>query len=258
VRVTLGTNDLRLALKSVVQHVALDPDLQEIHRVRLEVGPVNVTVSATNRYTIGQAIVSVDEHGDGDLSAFDLSPADVKDVLAMFPAPKKDEPDGSVEIEVNSKHAIFTDVSGLFAGKQLKLPRCPMTQKFPDVDELIRKSLLRGSKSAERLITNPNLVKLFLTAATVYGAPLVLDPAGTDGAMLVTCGESFVGLLMPVRPDEETTAKLHGWHMAWLHRIDEVRPRFEPIEVDLDAIAAARRERADDTGAEVVESGDDE
>lgn len=252
-RVTLGTNDLRLALKSVVQHVSPDQDLPELHRVRLEVGPENVTVSATNRYTIGRALVSIWDHGDGELAAFDLSPGDVKDILAMFPRKSQsdEQPDDRLEVEITSKHAILTDVSGLgIAGKQLKLPRYPVSKNFPDIDEMIRSCLLRGARSAERMITNPNLVKLFLTAAAAYGGPLVLDPAGNDGAMLVTCGESFVGLLMPIRADDETTAKLHGWHTAWLARIDEIRPYSPPVEVDGDAArehaerAAGRAEQA--------------
>ncbi len=128
-RVTVATNDLRLALKSVVQHVGPSPDrdgLPELYRVRLEVGPENVTVSATNRYTIGRALVSIWEHGDGELSAFDLSPTDVKDVLAMFPRkPKGDEmPDERVEIEVTTKQAatlVITTQSGSPSMLQRKL-----------------------------------------------------------------------------------------------------------------------------------------
>jgi hypothetical protein len=190
------------------------------------------------------------------MSAFDLSPTDVKDVLAMFPKKAKaDEmPDDKVEIEVTTKHAVFTDTSGLFAGKQLKLPRCPVTEKFPDVAQLLRGMLLREPKPAERVITNPAFVKLFLAAAACYGHPLVLDPSGSAGAMLVTCGESFVGLLMPKNPDEETTAKIYGWHTAWVSRIDEAPPAAKPIAVAPEAAiehADREAERADVTAADI-------
>ena len=223
---TVGTADLRLALRSVVPHVDPDPDFPQLHRVRLDVGPENVTVSATNRYTVGHALVSIWENLDGEMGPVDIAPVDVKEILVLFhgKANEGDEPDYTVRIEVTSEHLTITDVSGLFEGKALHLPRHPMEDNFPDVSTMIRDKITAEPESAERLITSGKLLGLFMKAAAAYGEPLVIDPAGSTGAMLISCGESFVGMLMPQRADEETAAKINGWHADWLLRIADRTP----------------------------------
>ena len=176
---TVGTADLRLALRSVVPHVDPDPDFPQLHRVRLVVGPENVTVSATNRYTVGHALVSMWDNLDGELDHFDLSPTDVKEILVLFhgKANEGDEPDYTVRIDVTEKHLTVTDVSGLFAGKALQLPRYPVEDNFPDVETMIRDKITARAKSAERLITSGKLLGLFMKAATAYGEPSSTRPA---------------------------------------------------------------------------------
>lgn len=225
-KLVVGTADLRLALRAVTPHADPDPDFPQLHRVRLDVGPENVTVSATNRYTVGHALVSVWEHEDGELGAFDLSLTNVKEILVLFhgKASDSDEPDNTVRLEVDDEHLTITDVSGLFPGKSLQLPRHPMEDNFPRVANMLAAKLAASAASAERLITSGKLLGLFMKASAAYGEPLVIDPAGEAGAMLITCGESFVGMLMPQRPDEEITAKINGWHAGWLRRIDALVP----------------------------------
>lgn len=235
-RFTVGTGDLRLALKSVVPHVEPDPDMTKTHRVHVDVGPENVTASATQGFTIGHALVSIEDNLDGELGAFDLTPTDVKEILVLFhgKAGSGDYPDDMVRVEVEEKHLTITDISGLFEGKALQLPRHPTEDNFPDIAEMIRSKLTTRSKSAERLVTSGHLVALFTKAAAAYGEPLVIDPAGNTGAMLITCGESFIGLLMPQRADEDTTAKINGWHADWLLRIQDRAPVDEGLDLDVD------------------------
>lgn len=227
-RFTVGTADLRLALRAVAPHADPDPDDTRLHRVRLDVGPENVTVSASQGYTVGHALVSMWDNFDGEIGPFDLSPTDVKEILVLFHGKPNegDEPDYTIRFEVTEKHLSITDVSGLFEGKALQLPRHPMEDNFPDVANLIRNKLTARSESAERLITSGKLLGLFMKAAASYGEPLVIDPAGTTGAMLITCGESFIGMLMPQRANEEITAKINGWHADWLLRITDRNPEL--------------------------------
>lgn len=233
--ITVGTNDLRAALKAVAPHISPDPESPDLHRIRFEIGAENLSVSATSGYTIGHAIVSILDHHDGEPGAFDVSPNDGKEILALFRG-SKDAMDLRLQIEVTSKHTIVTDVSGLFSGKQLRLPRYPTTEKFPHVQQLIRDSIVRGRKPVERLHTTPDLVALFVTSAKAYGHALVIDPAGRKGTLLITCGESFIGLLAARVPDDDTLAKLHDWHMSWLQRIEDTGPPAPLIEFDADAV----------------------
>lgn len=106
--VTVETVDLRRALASVAPHAGHDEDLSTLMRVRLEVGPENLTVSATNRYTIGHAIVSVWDNNDGEVgSYFDFSPTDVKEILALFRGRTGDDdtPSDQLRIDVGAPSA---------------------------------------------------------------------------------------------------------------------------------------------------------
>lgn len=225
---TVGTDDLRRALRAVAPHAETSKEIARTHRIRLEVGVENLTVSATNHYTAGLALVSIWDNADGELGSVDLSPLDVREILVLFkgkPGPGGDIPDDTVSIKVTDEHLTVTDVSGLFPGdKQLQLPRYPVEEEFPDIAGVIGGKVAGGKKAADRLITNASLLALFLKAATAYGKPLVIDPSGDEGAMLVTCGESFIGVLLPIRMDADELRQINGWHVAWFKRIAERIP----------------------------------
>lgn len=225
---TVGTDDLRRALRAVAPHADTAKDLPQLHRIRLDVGPDLLTVTATNRYTVGHALVSVWDHADGELGSVDLSPLDVREFLVLFkgkPGAAGEVPDDTVSIKVTEQHLTFTDVSGLFPGdKQLQLPRYPVEEDFPDAAKMIGGKIAAGKTAAERLITSPSLLALFLKAAAAYGEPLVFDTSGDGGALLITCGESLIGVLMPARPDPDELAKINGWHVSWFKRIADRIP----------------------------------
>jgi hypothetical protein len=226
--VMVETADLRQALKAVAPHLDPDKDFPQLHRVRLAVGPVNLTVSATNRFTCGHALVSIVENSAGDLAQIDLSPTDVREILALFPSSKAGELGDTIQLAVDKDHLTVTDVSGLFPGKSLRLPRVPLEESFPDVAELLSKILAREPVGASRLITAGAFMGLFTKASAAYGAPLVLEPAGGKGALLISCGESFIGMLMQIRIDDDTTAQINGWHSDWMTRLSDTVPGYAP------------------------------
>lgn len=222
--ITVGTEDFRLALRAVAPHAGQDPTLPVLQRIRLDIGGENLAVSATNRYSIGHAIVSIWDNRQGDLTTLDLSPMDVKEILVLFRASggSGDEmPDEQLELTVTDKTLTVTDISGLFPGKALVLPRYPTDEHFPKVENLLRNKLASPPMGAERLVTSGTLLALFAKAAAAYDEPLVIDPAGNNAAMMISCGESFIGMLMPMRSDAEVEAKFNGWHTDWLERLGE-------------------------------------
>ena len=220
---TLGTEDFRQALQSVAVHASSHASEEALHRVRCTVDTQNLTVTATNRYTAGMAIASIEDNHDGELSAFDLSPTDVKEILALFRGRKSsgEELGDTVRLDVDLEHFVITDTGGLFEGKSLTLPRQPHHGHFPDVPMLVSRTLGAEPGRAGRLVTNGVLVALFATAARAYGEQLVLEPTGDTSTLVVGCGESFLGLLMPVRPDDEQVARLDEWRRGWLQRLPE-------------------------------------
>lgn len=223
-QITVATADLRRALTAVVPHAATDKEDTTMHRVRLTIGDQNVTVAASNRYSAGLALVSVEEH-DGELLDVDLSPQDVKEIRALFTSKNggNDEEIGdTLELRTTDDKFRITDTSGLFPGKLLELPRYAVDSNFPNLRTLALKILSKtGEKSVERLVTTGSLVSLFKAAAQAYSKPLALEMTGEKSALIVSCGESFLGLLSPARPSDETAAEIDSWRSAWLFRLQE-------------------------------------
>jgi hypothetical protein len=71
----------------------------------------------------------------------------------------------------------------------------------------------------DRLVCTGPRLKAFAAAAAAYVEPLVLEPTSLSAAFVVHCGESFVGLLMPIRQDDETRAHILAWRDAWITRL---------------------------------------
>ena len=149
--ITVETADLRRALVAVGPHASKDPDDSALYRVRLSVGTENVSVSATNRYSAGLALMSVLEH-DGELVDIDLSSQDVKEILALFKGTKggEDEIGDTLRLLTTEQHTVVTDVSGLFPGKSLSLPKFATSDLFPSIPRLAQKILTRPSASSPR------------------------------------------------------------------------------------------------------------
>jgi len=220
--ITVGTRDFRQALEAVAPHASPDPKYTVLHRIRLDIGAENLAVSATNRASMGHAIVSIWDSKLGSTTAVDLSPLDVKEILLLFKSASghgEEMPDEQLELTVRDDTLTVTDIGGLFEGKQLVLPRYPTDDNFPKVENLLRNKLASPALGADRLTTDANLLKLFGKAAGAYGEPLVIDPAGNNAAMLITCGESFVGLLCPMRRSDDAEAQIKRWHTDWLERL---------------------------------------
>ncbi|MGX7679095.1 hypothetical protein ACSMXN_09355 [Jatrophihabitans sp. DSM 45814] len=226
--VTVGTDDLRQALRAVSVHADPDPEFAQLHRVRLEIGSVNLTVTATNRYTVGHAIVSI-EDGDGEVAKFDLSPQDVKEILGLFKG-SKDGQDEFLRLEVTDELLTVTDISGLFAGKALSLPRYATDDNFPNIEKLLHTKLTAGTSESDRIVTNGQLLGLFTAAAKAYSEALVIDTTPVGYSMVITCGESFLGLLTAIRPDEDLSLQIDGWHSAWLRRLVEYSLTIDETE----------------------------
>jgi hypothetical protein len=221
ITVTVGTTDLRHALQAVTPHAHTD-HATPWHRVRLEAGPVNLTVTASNGHTCGHAIVSV-EDGDPE-GVWDMTPLDVKEILTLFKASgastDDEKPEEQLRFDVGEEHATVTDVGGLFEGKSLVLPRTPTGEGFANYARLIRDAMEMTTRSLglDSLVTNASQLTAFGAAGKAYGEPLTITPVGRT--LLVTCGESFVGLMLTPTPTEDDTAKYAGWRRDWLQRLD--------------------------------------
>lgn len=224
----VGIADLRQALRSVAVHASPDKDLPVLQRVRLHITRDNVLVTATNRYTVAVAVVSVWHNAyDDDDVICDLTLAQVPEILAMFRSKGEksdDEGDDDLRIRITDRYLVMTDVAGLFPGKEVTWPRVATEGQFPDVYGLTGRMLtVAGTGKASTLHTSGKLLALFKAAADAYDAPVVLEPTKSDGgAIVVSVGESFVGALMPIKPSDELLAQHATWRDGWHARLGQL------------------------------------
>lgn len=68
------------------------------------------------------------------------------------------------------------------------------------------------------------LLGLFVTATKVYGDALIIEPTGARSALLVSCGESFIGLLMPrdIGDDTEEASTAKEAREGWFNRLHDL------------------------------------
>src|SRR4030095_6650281 len=129
-KLLVKTLDLRQALQSTIPHCATPNDSAAHAVVHFTATDHNLHLTACNMYTLGHAVASVWESdgltGDVTEDGFNLPVDLAKEVLALFKAggkKKEDEIGDSLQITVTDKDITVLDVSGLFPGKTLKLPR---------------------------------------------------------------------------------------------------------------------------------------
>lgn len=265
------TADFTRALRAAVLFAGKDPENDMWHRVRVDVGPVNVQVFATNGYAAGLAIASVQDHADDVLEPFDLSPAQVKDVLTLFPLMRNMEEEQLLEVSLSGvEHFTVRDVSGLFPGKTVKLPRLPGTvdgeaDPVGKIPHLLGRTVAATGKHYLDgvLVTAPDWVALFAKAAQVYKEQVCLTPYSDDsgrGRLLATAGESFIGTLLGwtghgTGYDDDLVSKQVAHRDAWQVRLPVPAAASDPA-VDLSAALSIVRDDAD--GPHGGEEADDD
>lgn len=253
---TIDLRDLRQALTAVVPHTSTSKASPMLHFVRLLPGPQNLEVTATDRSSLALAIVSILDLYDADVSSIDVHRDDVRKVLAVFPEPGRDVPDGEalMRIERSAEEVTFTDCSGLIDGKSLTLPAVDW-EHYPDLrlalaPYLHAPTFLRADTESW---VNAELDGRFRAAAKVYGDTLVVTrhgaKAGRNGAThFVRVGESFLGLMQLSRPDDSRLADSREWLDAWRERLPaDLLERAKEVEAALEVAGPISGRRPDAT-----------
>lgn len=249
--ITVGTADLRHALTAVRAHACADDECPAIHRIRLAVDAENVTVTATDSFTAALAIVSVWRDAldhDGEPVTADLLPDDIDKVLAIFKAGKEkgDEPEYLLRLHVTSEHVTVTDCSGLIDGREFKIPRLPTDGgALCGVPGWIASQHDSAATMLADMVVGGEMAARFKAAATAYGHPLKIEARSAMRALLIRCGDSFLGLLHPRTLGDTQHAELREWADGWDRRLPGI-------------VAAAKAEMSDPVAAEHVDPSPDE
>jgi hypothetical protein len=228
--ITVSTDDLRNALRAVVPHVGPAADVEILQRVRLHIRDGNIMVVATNRYTVGLALVSIwsppEEQPDGEVIV-DVTPRQVTELLTMFKAPKKaddDTGDDDLRLRITDRFLVVTDVAGFFPGKEVTWPRVANEEGYPDLPTMVGQLLATaGSASASTMHTNGVLMSLFGPAAKVYDSHVTIEPTSEmHGALFISIGESFLGALMPIKVGDDKIQEMAEHRRGWDARLGQV------------------------------------
>lgn len=247
---TVNTLDLRQALQSTIPHCA-DPKDSAAHAVvHFTATDNNLHVTASNMYTMGHAIASVWEAegmtGDVNTDSFNLPVSVAKEVLALFKADKKqpdDEIGGALKITVGPKNITLLDVSGLFPGKELTIPQEDGNDYPVSFGRLLIEAVLADHRVPSRLATSGQLIRIFASAAAAYGEPLLIEPTSDERRILISCGESFLGLLMPLRSGDDSAlaSQLKAARDGWLNRLPEITHAGGTLTVKEEPISEGAR-----------------
>lgn len=271
---TVGTNDFRRALLAVSPSVSRDEKLPVICRLRCYVDRENVTVAATDRFTAALGLVSV---WDRDFftaeGSIDLGLPDVGKILAVFSGGKDDgdAPQWRLRIELLEKRSVadtetpsevssltvrITDASGMIDGEVLDLPALTPHENFPDIPQLFANNLAKPTGLLDMFGVRGELLARLKTAANVYGKhePLVLSTPGAERApIIVRCGESFLGMVMPVHMSEDMQVGVKSTQESWMRRLpapsatktvelDQIRAAYESDQENEDRLRRSATE----------------
>jgi hypothetical protein len=213
------TDELRRAFRSVLPHASKIRFDHVLGRVQLRFTANEVIVVASDRATVGLAYVSVEDHRDGDQSGeFDLSHEQTKEILGLFKVkPVKEQHEGSevTRFAVAVDSVTVTDAGGLFPGKSYTMPRIPAAAGYPHLPELVAHGLTRPRTDAAVITLSGERLARFKAAAAAYNTDLQVEPTGDHTALIVACGDKFVGLVMPHKLDDQEAALVREWRAEW-------------------------------------------
>ena len=169
------------------------------------------------------SLIEHDPNTDGVV--VEVLPEDVGKVLSIFKSGKEsadESPEYLLRFTIDRNHVTVTDCSGMIDGRALRIPRLPTGDGLTSVPTLVARAQRSEPVLLEDMIFGGRFVGRFIDASKAYGNPLAFESHQGTRAILIRCGESFLGLLMPQSPDEDTIALHKQWSVAWDERLPEV------------------------------------
>lgn len=200
------------ALEVVKPHVCRDDTRPVICGYRIETMDGSLYVTGTDSYTLGMVRLdktsALGEWEDG--LSFVLDADFVNRLLKFFkPLRKASSPVLSLVVDgwnVTADNGLisFTDHHGA------------IDADYPDTTHLIKPALTSIKNSvvpAKRTGFMPSKLKRFDAACAAYGQGTSLEiyPPSERQVMVVTCGNQFIGLIMPIRVISDNAQHLTIW-----------------------------------------------
>lgn len=230
--ITVSAADLCAAVRAVVPHAdARHPDDDQTYcRVRFTIAGENLHVYATQRVTVALALVSILDHGTGEAGSFDLTVHEAKELVQLFkPSKSHAEVGDDLLVEFDTGEVKVTDIGGLVPGKSTTWPMS-LHDGWADIEALVGKHVHAGvlHSPPDAWWTAGRFAGLFTTASIVYRDALRFAWAAPK-TLLVSCGESFIGVLSvsPVPPGADDDSSGYD-EAAWRARLPARSRRPDP------------------------------
>lgn len=195
---------LRAALIGVAAHAANEPTLPAISAVRFEASGGRLLLVATDRYTLGvyRVDVGATDGAHDDFEAL-VPAADVKLILSTFKTSRHDDPAATLSLDGGTLTVSTPDRTLTVRHLNAQFPPFRSLIKLADnIDQPAYRGYMPGNFAR------------FEKSAGKHDHMVVHGSTGTKPT-LVTIGDYFVGLIMPVRVGGDSTdITLPAWLAA--------------------------------------------
>lgn len=194
---TVPGKELRVALEVLAPMAATGFDVKMLAAVHLRANSEKVSLSATDRYGIGQwTLTPTEQNGDMNVA---IATDDVKRVLALLPALRKRDEDSPVTISVDGDRiAVETENGDRVVATHVEGETPDFDKLFPDERGELAGVTLAPDKLARFVATGRRVGQW--EAEHRYSG-LAFGLVGQHKAVVVTIPtlKQFRGLLMPMR-----------------------------------------------------------
>lgn len=191
---TLKAADLHRIITDVRPFASTDKLLPALTQVRIETSSGNITAITTDRFTMG---VSRADYSGEDIAA-NISVTNIDNLLRLAKTSRKDAPARAVDINIVGPHTLEFSFS---TGESLTV-QTEQTD-FPRWQQLLPQEVIPGNQTADVTISYSaaNLAKF----AKVCGShEMQIVNRGRHKPSIVCIGDDFVGLIMPVRAQDNS------------------------------------------------------
>lgn len=228
------------ALRAVYPHssaIRFDYVLGRV-RVWFDSTAGRLIVAGTDRSTVGMAYVTLVDHRSGaEAGVFDLTRSQVQDILAVLstkPVKEQDRGGQVYRITLTSREVTVKEVADLadLVGKALTVPRQPLVKMATDLAELVAFALTSQREPVDTVAIDGGRLARFKAASAAYSEPLASSPTGHSTAMIVSCGDLFVGIVFPDPTSDVDRADVDRWRKEWIKVLPSANRGLLALAID--------------------------
>uniref|UniRef100_UPI000B133762 DNA translocase FtsK n=1 Tax=Nocardia pseudovaccinii TaxID=189540 RepID=UPI000B133762 len=168
----------------------------------------------------------------------DIAPSDIKNILAIFTAGKEksDTPEYELRLDITNNRITITDCSGLIDGHALTVPRMPTDGgTLCTIPGLIARQHGSDATRLTDMSVGGEMMARFSAASNAYGQALDIEAHSASRALLIRCGESFLGLMMPRQLLDRDRDERREWSTGWDQRLPDIVTAADAELIDQNA-----------------------